>query len=111
MPQKDIACSLSAAPGSSTLGVWSKNARAMSHMLERIKSGGGAGYFLSGAGLIACKDVGGLEAFSGLWPPSPTFYTLREIERRVLQTSMQNQFEHVFSPIRELRRQGGSTSG
>jgi hypothetical protein len=83
----------------------------MYHRLSRIKSGGGAGYFLSGAGLIACKDVGGFEAFSGLWPPSPTFYTLREIERRLLQTAMQNQFEQVFSPIRELRRQGGSTSG
>ena len=33
-------------------------------------------YFLSGAGLIACKDVGLFEAFSCPWPPSPTFYKL-----------------------------------
>src|SRR5262245_14712529 len=37
----------------------------------------------SSAGLIACKDVGLFEAFSCPWPPSPIFYTLREIERPV----------------------------
>jgi hypothetical protein len=30
-------------------------------------------YFLSGAGHIACQDVGLFEAFSGPWPPSATF--------------------------------------
>ena len=44
-------------------------------------SGGGAGYFFSSAGLIACKDVGFFEAFSCPWTPSPTFYKLLEIER------------------------------
>jgi len=53
-------------------------------MLSRVKSGGGAGCFLSGAGLIACKDVGLFEAFSCPWPPSPTFYKLLEIEREAL---------------------------
>jgi hypothetical protein len=32
--------------------------------LSRVKSSGGAAYFLSGAGLIACKDVGRFAAFS-----------------------------------------------
>jgi hypothetical protein len=40
-------------------------------------------YFLSDAGLIACKDVGLFDAFSCPWPPSSTFYKLREIERVV----------------------------
>jgi hypothetical protein len=38
-------------------------------------------YFFSMAGLIACKDVSRLAAFSCPWPPSLTFYKLREIER------------------------------
>jgi hypothetical protein len=38
-------------------------------------------YFFSSAGRIACKDVGIFEAFSCPWPLSPTFDTLREIER------------------------------
>jgi hypothetical protein len=38
-------------------------------------------YYLSGAGLIVCKDVGVIEAFSCLWSPSSTFYKLLEIER------------------------------
>jgi hypothetical protein len=38
-------------------------------------------YFLSVAGLIACKNVSLFEAFSCLWTPSSTFYKLLEIER------------------------------
>ena len=38
-------------------------------------------YYLSGAGLIVCKDVGVIEAFSCPWSPSSTFYKLLEIER------------------------------
>jgi hypothetical protein len=37
---------------------------------------GGVVYYLSGAGLIACKDVGVIEAFTCPWPPSPIFYKL-----------------------------------
>ena len=37
--------------------------------------------FLAGAGRIACTAVGVFEAFSYPWPPSPTFYKLREMER------------------------------
>jgi hypothetical protein len=33
-------------------------------------------YFLSGAELIVCKDVGHFEAFSCPWLPSSTFYKL-----------------------------------
>src|SRR5262245_443943 len=50
----------------------------------------------------------------GLLGPMATISDLlhtAEIERRLLQIAMQNQFEQVFSPIMELRRQGGSTSG
>ena len=57
-------------------------ARAMYHSLSRVKSSGGAAYFLSGAGRIACKDVGRFAAFSCPWPPSSTFYKLLEMERR-----------------------------
>ena len=39
-------------------------------------------YFLSGAGLIACTDVGRFAAFSCPWPPSSTFDKLLEMERR-----------------------------
>jgi hypothetical protein len=35
-----------------------KKTRSISRSLSRIKSGRGAVYFLSGAGHIACKDVG-----------------------------------------------------
>jgi len=38
-------------------------------------------YFLSVAGLIACKDVSLFEAFSCLWTPSSTFYKLLKIKR------------------------------
>jgi hypothetical protein len=54
--------------------------------LSRVKSSGGAAYFLSGAELIACKDVGRFAAFSCPWPPSSTCYKLREIERSELLT-------------------------
>jgi hypothetical protein len=50
--------------------------RSISHMLSFVKSGGGAVYFLSNAGLIACKDEGLCEAFSCPWPPSSPFYKL-----------------------------------
>jgi hypothetical protein len=49
---------------------------------------------------------GRLGGLLGPMAPSPTFYTLREIERRLLQTAMQNQFEHVFSPIRGVAAAG-----
>ena len=38
-------------------------------------------YCLSGAGLIACKDMGLFETFSCPWPLSATCYKLLEIER------------------------------
>jgi hypothetical protein len=44
--------------------------------LWRVKSGGGAVYLLSVAGLIACKDTNLFEAFSCSWTPSSTFYKL-----------------------------------
>src|SRR5262245_34683986 len=58
-----------------------KPGHSMFHSLSRDKPRGGAASFLSGAGFIACKDVGHLAAFSCPWPPSLTFYKLREIER------------------------------
>jgi hypothetical protein len=53
----------------------------MSHALSLVKSGGGAAYLLSVAGLSACKDASLFDAFSGPWIPSSTFYKLLEIER------------------------------
>jgi hypothetical protein len=43
--------------------------RSIYHGLSRVTSGGGAVYFLSGAGRIACKDVGLFEASSCPLPP------------------------------------------
>src|SRR5215467_6583649 len=50
-------------------------------MLSRVTSERGAGCALSGAGRIACTDVGLFETLSCPWPPSPPFDTLQEIER------------------------------
>jgi hypothetical protein len=55
--------------------------RSMSHILERVQSGGGAGSLLAGTRLIACKDASLFQAFSCPWPPSSIFYKLLEIER------------------------------
>jgi len=41
----------------------------------------GSYYFHSGAGLIACKDVGRFAAFSCPWPPTSTFYKLLAVTR------------------------------
>jgi hypothetical protein len=63
----------------------SKSGRSISHTLSRIKSGGGAAYLLSVAGLIACKDVSFYAAFSCPWTPPSTFCKLLEIERHKFQ--------------------------
>src|SRR5215813_5290562 len=50
--------------------------RSICYSLSRVKSSGGAAHCLSGAGLIACKDVGRFAAFSCPWSPSTAFYKL-----------------------------------
>ena len=60
-----------------------KPCRSISHLLSRVTSGGDAVYCLSGAGRLACTDVGLFAAVSCPWPPSSTCYTLRAIERSV----------------------------
>jgi hypothetical protein len=47
---------------------------------RRVKSGGGAVYLLSGAGLLACKDVRLLAALSCSCPPPSPFDKLRYID-------------------------------
>ena len=54
----------------------------ISQTVSRVTSGGGAASRLAVAGLIAGQDVCRFEAFSGSWPPSSTFDTLLDIERR-----------------------------
>jgi|RhiMetdeSRZDD1v2_1073273.scaffolds.fasta_scaffold86483_6 hypothetical protein len=88
-----------------------KRSRAMYHRLSRIKSGGGAGYFLSGAGLIACKDVGGLEAFSGLWHHLRPFTHCEKLSGVCYRQQCRISLNTSSVQSGELRRQGGSTSG
>src|SRR4030095_16731142 len=56
--------------------------RSSSQTLSRVTSGGGAASRLAVAGLIPGQDARRFEAFSGSWPPSSTFDTLLDIERR-----------------------------
>src|SRR5262249_43240369 len=68
------------------------------------KSGGGAVCFLSGAGRIACKDVGLFEASSCPWPPSPTFYKLLEIERFLHDLQVkQVQLDELFALLSAVK--------
>jgi hypothetical protein len=58
-------------------------------------------YFLSMAGLSPYKDASRFEAFSCPWPPSSTFYKLREIERQGLYLTQYRRWLDMCEILRD----------